>query len=69
MAGIQTLQYYVGGSFLPLLHIGNIEKEFTSSLEAYFSYHEADKGYYFTFIIVKFPSESSLKIKVEKEER
>lgn len=68
-AGIQSLQFYVGESILPLLHTENMEKVFTSSLEDYFSYCDADKGYYFAFRITKIPSEGSIKIKTAREER
>lgn len=69
MAGIQSLQFYIGESILPLLHTENIEKVFTSSLKDYFSYHDANDGYYFTFRITKIPSEGSLKIKTAREKR
>jgi hypothetical protein len=69
MAGVQSLQFYIGGGILPLLHTENMEKAFTSSLEDCFSYHDADKGYYFAFRIAKIPSEGSIKIKTEREER
>lgn len=68
-AGIQSLQFYVGVDVLPLLHTENMEKVFTSSLEDYFSYHDADKSYYFAFRITKIPSEGSIKIKTAREER
>ena len=68
MAGVQSLQFYIGEGILPLLHTKNMEKVFTSSLEDCFSYRDADKGYYFAFRIAKIPSEGSIKIKTEREE-
>lgn len=67
LQGIQSLQYYVGDDILHLLHVENMEKVFTSNLEAYFSYCNEGKRYHFRFKISKIPSESSIKIKIIRE--
>lgn len=69
LAGIQVLQYYVGGYILPLLNTENMEKVFTSSLKDHFSYQKEETSYYSTFRITKIPSEGSIKIKIARKEK